>query len=827
MESISTFSNNNSNEYNTVNIAEVNKLTPLSKTEKTNGVNTTKNETSLFDYNDNININNEMEIIEEKRKINIFNKEEEQPKEEDNNLNEIRENGILISTNNKYKDEQKENDKENDNNKGNNNNKKEKRVSFQEDSKVNKTKKLRSSGNKSFYVTQRRSVFPNGLANSIFGGKNRNINNKRKTLVYNDFNKMKRISITNFNKLNNNINKKKNNSRNMIKYENMFLDDELYMRAPGSFPDEEDQNYLLNIKFLEDCNYIEGDRSSNNGIGDNPKLRQTNSISFNSNIELNIQSKFLMRNSSIYINKIIKEDNEEKQKMRKRDRITMVNNAIKNIYIDENDMPGKNILYNQNLKLTNKFQEGTFNRSLVSKEDESPISYISINLLIKRIALYNFRIIYPLLYKAFLQQYNIFLSAPLFIEKIMQAFELYYNNHNKVTNELVSLLNKVISDNYEKIKEDSILIEKIKNFYSFLKEYFYTGTDSALEQEVDSIYYILFEPDSEEDIIFSRRFVLERRKSNSIFIKSKTIYSNIFNKMINDKTTKKRRRLFTRNRTTTNLNYKYFYIFNHDVMEIAGYLTCISYQMMRNINQNELLNKNFSNKEKYIKAPNVMKLIDRFNNLVLFIIEDVFSYDSKKTRAHCLEKWIDVALKLEDIHNYNDLVMINTCFVNYTLNKLKLTLKKLSSKYKTIIKEMNSFCSSKECYLNIRKSIFNCKGIPYIPYQGILLKEIINIEEDKYIINENNINFSKIVKLYNAINRFNEFKKSKFSFEKSKQLDILMELKPKTENELEEMIPQIEPKLKIFAPRGNKKRLTNTDKYYYEKKAINTQQNNK
>ena len=101
-------------------------------------------------------------------------------------------------------------------------------------------------------------------------------------------------------------------------------------------------------------------------------------------MELNIQSKFLLRKSSIYINKIIEEENEEKQKMRKRDRITMVNNAIKNIYIDENDMPGKNILYNQNLKLTNKFQEGTFNRSLVSKEDESPISYISINLLIAK-----------------------------------------------------------------------------------------------------------------------------------------------------------------------------------------------------------------------------------------------------------------------------------------------------------------------------------------------------------------------------------------------------------------------------------------------------------
>ena len=124
----------------------------------------------------------------------------------------------------------------------------------------------------------------------------------------------------------------------------------------------------------------------------------------------------------------------------------------------------------------------------------------------------------------------------------------------------------------------------------------------------------------------------------------------------------------------------------------------------------------------------------------------------------------------------------------------------------------------KQCYINIRKLIFNSKGIPYIPYLGIILKEIISIEEMKYIVDENNINFGKIVKLYNVLNKFNEFKKSKFSFEKSKQLDILVNLNPKTEDELEEMVGQIEPKLKIFALRGYKKRLTNTDKFYYGKK---------
>ena len=150
------------------------------------------------------------------------------------------------------------------------------------------------------------------------------------------------------------------------------------------------------------------------------------------------------------------------------------------------------------------------------------------NVLIKKIAIYNFRVVYPLLYRAFLLQYNIFLSIPLFIQKIMQAFELYYNNDNKITDELINLLNKVVSENYDKIKDELFLIDKIKQFYLYIKENIYTDMESALEQEIDNIYYILFVSDSDEDIEFSRRFALERKKSNSIFLKSReyiVIYS--------------------------------------------------------------------------------------------------------------------------------------------------------------------------------------------------------------------------------------------------------------------------------------------------------------
>ena len=94
------------------------------------------------------------------------------------------------------------------------------------------------------------------------------------------------------------------------------------------------------------------------------------------------------------------------------------------------------------------------------------------NLLIKKIALYNFRVVYPLSYRAFCNNIIFFY---LFIQKIMQAFELHYNNDNKITDELINLLNKVVSENYDKIKDELFLIGKIKQFYLYIKENIYTG----------------------------------------------------------------------------------------------------------------------------------------------------------------------------------------------------------------------------------------------------------------------------------------------------------------------------------------------------------------
>ena len=98
MESLDIYPNI-MNECQSVSTAEVNQLTPVSFSQNYSIINTTNPETSSFELNDNININNEKNIIYEKRKIKVFklpdkdNSEKEKQKkiQEKENENEIKE----------------------------------------------------------------------------------------------------------------------------------------------------------------------------------------------------------------------------------------------------------------------------------------------------------------------------------------------------------------------------------------------------------------------------------------------------------------------------------------------------------------------------------------------------------------------------------------------------------------------------------------------------------------------------------------------------------------------------------------------------------------
>ena len=578
-------------------------------------------------------------------------------------------------------------------------------------------------------------------------------------------------------------------SNYFIPYDDLYFEDDMFISSPPTYPDEDEEDFLLKLKFIEENNFDE----------DMNEIRN-NSFSYKINSKDNIHMKFL--NNSSKSNTTVNEN--------------LSNKNLSQAYVEEKEEIGKNILYiNNNSNDNNKYLDwGKGNKNI--KE----VSYMSLNLFIKKVAVEYFSNYYPLLYKCFLDQFKYFLSIPLLIEKIIDAFDFYKKNNKLNSSNLLTLLNKIIFTNLEKIKENySKIIPVIISFYKKINDY--SWDNPYIYLEIDTILFLFNNDEVTEDEIYYSKKLIGIDKFNDIIVNEnegqiKTKYS------FNYKTIKKAQKFEEKRikkedeRKKKQLKHKYFNLFSYSEDEIAAYLTCVSYELLSKITLNEFFNKNFNKNNKNKNSPNIIRVIDRFDKMIFFIIEDIFSYDDKESRAELITKWLKIALKCKDFNNFNDMLMINTCFCNYLFKKLRQTWKKLNKKTLVAMNQLNKFCAGHQCYLNIRRAIFNAKGTPYVPYLGILLKEIMNIEEMKYLTDENNLNFEKMMKLENTIQRFFEFKCYKYEFnKKNTTLEILENINPKSEEELEFLAQKLEPMPLISCVKGCKKRQTKTDVSLY------------
>ena len=633
------------------------------------------------------------------------------------------------------------------------------------------------------------------------------VNTKKKQILQNN--------IDNENIIN--IKEKKIN----ITFDDIYLGNEMFLSAPKSYPrdNEKNNNYLNDFckmysrkisnnrnnscySFTSNSNNSNSNRDSNNceNNSSNHNNSSTNNIS---NYSLAEEEEYDDDEVGIFRNNSYNNFFDKKESSHLRDFLSSINNyristnifsEEENIFVDEDEKKDVNIFYIENEKELTEL-------SYYSKKNKCNISFITLNLFIKEICIGSLRTKYPILYKSFESQYQEFLSVPSLIEKILDSMNFYIKKIGIEIPDLVFLLNKIISTQFKKIEDNKELIDKINNLYKSIKKLEWIS--GSLEKEIENVNYILSSNSNDDfDLDYTKYLISDRRKTKAIVIRPRAR-----GKAINKKTTYKN---------------PYFYIFDFSDEEIARNLTLISYKLLSSIDFNELWNGNFIKDDKYTKSPNVMKVIDRFDKLMLFIIEDICSYETNKARVKLITKWANIAKTCRDLHNYNDLLIINQCFNHTLIKKMVSTWKKIPKSTLELISDLNKFCSSQQCYINIRKEIVGCKHIAYIPYLGILLKEIVDIK-NKYKYAEkigdyNCINCVKLQKMYYLVNKFFEFKNYSFTFTQVNELNILNQINPKGCEEIEEMIINIEKNkstLKELIQSSNKKRPTKTDQLFY------------
>ena len=262
-----------------------------------------------------------------------------------------------------------------------------------------------------------------------------------------------------------------------------------------------------------------------------------------------------------------------------------------------------------------------------------------------------------------------------------------------------------------------------------------------------------------------------------------------------------------------------FDLLNFSAQDIALELTRVNYILYSKIQVKEFLKGAFNGKDKFKSSPHICQIVNRFNRLSYFVVEEILAYDHAEKRAEILLRFINICTLLKNMGNFDDFLSIMTGLTNYNISKLNKTWGHIPSGEVTNFHQMKKILSFEDNWKYLRKEIqkkMDDKSF-YIPYLGYYTKRMLYLEEMGPYIKKNTtlINLEKIFEVYKVIKHFYQVRNVKFtgSIDEGvkKELSVLQCLDPSNEDFLIETSNLLEPKFALSNKKLKVKRRTRTD----------------
>ena len=532
----------------------------------------------------------------------------------------------------------------------------------------------------------------------------------------------------------------------------------------------------------------------------------------------------------------------------------LVTDAFKNVIKEDKDNShNKSIILDSLNSAEFIYKKEELDKNVISIErfKKTIISYMELDVLLQRIAMeepvFHDEEMNDYLLEGLCLQHNNFISTDFLISKIISCFRFnykrYLDNENKeeedddnkrAANFTISFSNykkkehrrifisskNVVGDldkNVETFKdtENRIpygLINLLIIFIKTLKKYSINEMNLELSNKINQIIDSALEIYGikniyEDELIKSKAILREVTKSSA---ESKASISKIpFEQIFNPKETSE----------------GFFDIFNYSPKDIASELTRVSYLLFSKIKPKEFFKGLFTKKDKEKTSPNICEVVNRFNILSFWVIEEVLSYDYSSDRGKVIERFINIADELKNLNNFNDCMSITSGLGQMILSKLTKSWKKVSSKEMTSFHKIKRLLNFQDNYKNIREEIGKClkDEKPFVPFLGYYSKRICFLEESgKYVKDKSSlVNVDKIAQVEQILNEFYQMNKTKYNFdikdEIKNKLSILQCLQPLSEEELENKGGLIEPNFVLNSKKvRKKKRITNTELKFKE-----------
>ncbi|XP_042899725.1 ras-specific guanine nucleotide-releasing factor 2-like isoform X2 [Parasteatoda tepidariorum] len=202
-------------------------------------------------------------------------------------------------------------------------------------------------------------------------------------------------------------------------------------------------------------------------------------------------------------------------------------------------------------------------------------------------------------------------------------------------------------------------------------------------------------------------------------------------------------------------------------LEIAEGMTYLDHKIFISIRSEEFLGQAWMKDSKTTKAPNILLMTRRFNDVSRLVVSEIMRAAMMSSRVTIIEKWAAVADICRCLHNFNGVLQICAAFMNSSVFRLKKTWEKVSKTTKQSIDKLQALVSADGRFRNMRDALHRCDP-PCIPYLGMYLTDLSFIEEGTpNFTDEGLLNFSKMRMIAHVIREIRHFQQTPYKIEMS------------------------------------------------------------
>lgn len=200
-------------------------------------------------------------------------------------------------------------------------------------------------------------------------------------------------------------------------------------------------------------------------------------------------------------------------------------------------------------------------------------------------------------------------------------------------------------------------------------------------------------------------------------------------------------------------------------LEIAEGMTYLDHKIFLAIRSEEFLGQAWMKVDKAIKAPHILLITKRFNDVSRLVSSEIIRVPELQRRVAIIEKWTNVAHICRVVHNFNGVLQICAAFTNSAVFRLKKTWDMIPKTTKTTIDQLQNLVSTDSRFRNMRDAINRCDP-PSIPYVGMYLTDLSFIEEGTPNYSpEGLLNFSKMRMIAHVIREIQHLQNGSYKIE--------------------------------------------------------------